>query len=72
MDWSVRPEGSGGVQKGEKQRTSQSVLKAEVDMIGIHHRGPRWRHQTGGAHVIARLAKASEALTIAVVSYPFV
>ena len=27
---------------------------------------------TGSAHVVARLAKASEALTIAVVSYPFV
>ncbi len=50
--------GRGAIQRREsKQRTSQGLGGGTG---------------TGSAHVVARLAKASEALTIAVVSYPFV
>ena len=40
--------------------------------FGIHHRGPRWRHWDRQCPCRRQARKASEALTIAVVSYPFV
>ena len=73
---SARGRGAGGdPEKGEQAAyESERVLKNEVEECDLAFitAGLGGGTGTGSAHVVARLAKASEALTIAVVSYPFV
>ncbi len=73
---SARGRGAGGdPEKGEQAAyESERVLKNEVEKCDLAFitAGLGGGTGTGSAHVVARLAKASEALTIAVVSYPFV
>ena len=62
-------------EKGELAASeSERVLNSEVEDCDLAFitAGLGGGTGTGSAHVVARLAKASEALTIAVVSYPFV
>ncbi len=72
---SARGRGAGGdPEKGEQAAyESERVLKNEVDECDLAFitAGLGGGTGTGSAHVVARLAKSSEALTIAVVSYPF-
>ena len=73
---SARGRGAGGdPEKGEQAAyESERLLKAEVEECDLAFitAGLGGGTGTGSAHVVARLAKAAEALTIAVVSYPFV
>jgi len=73
---SARGRGAGGdPEKGEQAAyESERVLKMEVEECDLAFitAGLGGGTGTGSAHVVARLAKAAEALTIAVVSYPFV
>ena len=73
---SARGRGAGGdPEKGEQAAyESERVLKTEVEECDLAFitAGLGGGTGTGSAHVVARLAKAAEALTIAVVSYPFV
>ena len=72
---SARGRGAGGdPEKGEQAAyESERVLKSEVEECDLAFitAGLGGGTGTGSAHVVARLAKSSEALTIAVVSYPF-
>ena len=73
---SARGRGAGGdPEKGEQAAyESERVLKNEVEECDLAFitAGLGGGTGTGSAHGVARRAKASEALTIAVVSYPFV
>jgi cell division protein FtsZ len=72
---SARGRGAGGdPEKGEQAAfESERALKIEVENCDLAFitAGLGGGTGTGSAHVIARLAKAAGALTIAVVSYPF-
>ena len=71
----ARGRGAGGdPEKGEKAayESERTLTKAIVDCdLAFVTAGLGGGTGTGGAHVIARLAKSAGALTIAVVTYPF-
>ena len=72
---SARGRGAGGdPEKGEQAAyESERALKAEIEACDLAFitAGLGGGTGTGSAHVVARLARAAGALTIAVVSYPF-
>ena len=72
---SARGRGAGGdPEKGEQAAyESERTLKAEIEACDLAFitAGLGGGTGTGSAHVVARLARAAGALTIAVVSYPF-
>ena len=72
---SARGRGAGGdPEKGEQAAyESERSLKAEIEACDLAFitAGLGGGTGTGSAHVVARLARAAGALTIAVVSYPF-
>ena len=71
----ARGRGAGGDPEMGEQAAyeSERVLKTEIEDCDLAFitAGLGGGTGTGSAHVVARLAKSSEALTIAVVSYPF-
>ena len=70
----ARGRGAGGDPEMGEQAAyeSENILKTEIEDCDLAFTaGLGGGTGTGSAHVVARLAKSSEALTIAVVGYPF-